>query len=79
MVCHRPYLIDLLLSKIPKDKLHYGKRVVSIAQDAHGAVIHCADGHTHFGSIVVGSDGAYSSVCARACANSSIGRAACPC
>lgn len=30
MVCHRPHLVDLLLSKIPKGKLHYGKRVVSV-------------------------------------------------
>ncbi|KAF9212588.1 hypothetical protein BGZ59_006568 [Podila verticillata] len=40
MVCHRSHLVELLLFKIPKDKLHYGKRVVSIAQDAHGGAIH---------------------------------------
>lgn len=38
------------------------KKVVKIDEQEDGVTIHCADQSTHVGHIVVGADGAYSSV-----------------
>ncbi|ORX85485.1 FAD/NAD(P)-binding domain-containing protein [Basidiobolus meristosporus CBS 931.73] len=58
----RPDLHALLLSRVPKEKVHLGKKVLSIEQDSDKVSIHCADGSTHTGDILIGSDGAYSKV-----------------
>ncbi|KAF9938500.1 hypothetical protein BGZ67_010727 [Mortierella alpina] len=52
----------LLLSHVPKEKMHMGKRVLSIEQNEFGVMIRVADGSTHHGDILVGADGAYSGV-----------------
>ncbi|KAI1297729.1 hypothetical protein EDD11_007009 [Mortierella claussenii] len=52
----------LLLSKVPVERIHYGKRVLSVGQSEHGALLRCADGSVHEGDILVGADGAYSAV-----------------
>lgn len=61
-VTSRPVLHDLLLRQIPSHKIHRGKKVVSIEQDESCVRIHCQDSTTYEGDILVGADGAYSSV-----------------
>lgn len=58
----RPALYALLLAKIPQEKLHFNKKVVSIAQSTDSVSVQCADGTTYSGDILVGADGAYSGV-----------------
>ncbi|KAF9343934.1 hypothetical protein BGX26_005013, partial [Mortierella sp. AD094] len=58
----RPKLYDLLLSRVPAEKIHYKKKVMSIAHNKEGAMIRCSDGTTYHGDILVGADGAYSGV-----------------
>ncbi|KAG0341045.1 hypothetical protein BG000_010394 [Podila horticola] len=58
----RPALYALLLAKIPQEKLHFNKKVVSIAQSNDSVSVQCADGTTYSGDILVGADGAYSGV-----------------
>ncbi|KAF9326053.1 hypothetical protein BG006_010496 [Podila minutissima] len=58
----RPDLINLLLTFIPAGKIQYNKQVLSTKQDGNKVVIQCSDNSLHVGSILVGADGAYSSV-----------------
>src|SRR5436190_24295274 len=58
----RPDLIDLLASKIPKSKHLMGKRVLNIMQNDQGVMVRVADGSTYHADILVGADGAYSSI-----------------
>ncbi|KAF9117008.1 hypothetical protein BGX27_007062 [Mortierella sp. AM989] len=63
IVFSRPELYDLLLSQIDPDKIHFGKKLVSIENLASGGVkIHCADSSSYTGDILVGADGAHSAV-----------------
>ncbi|GJJ74640.1 hypothetical protein EMPS_06998 [Entomortierella parvispora] len=62
MLFARPKLYDLLLSRVPVERIHYGVKVISTEQDSEGVTIHCADGSSHKGHILVGADGAYSKV-----------------
>ncbi|KAF9916345.1 hypothetical protein BX616_004012 [Lobosporangium transversale] len=61
-VIGRPDLIKLLMSRIPANRIHFGKRVLSTTQDEHQVIVKCADETTFTGSVLVGADGAYSSV-----------------
>ncbi|KAG0044409.1 hypothetical protein BGZ83_010354, partial [Gryganskiella cystojenkinii] len=58
----RPQLMDFLLARVPKEKFHFNKKVLSTIQNDEGAMIRCADGTTYHGDILVGADGAYSAV-----------------
>ncbi|KAF9114638.1 hypothetical protein BGX27_010215 [Mortierella sp. AM989] len=70
----RPTLYQILLSKVPKEKVHWGKRLVGFKQDEHSVEIECEDNLenddddaapnkvTFKGDILIGADGAYSSV-----------------
>ncbi|KAF9353013.1 hypothetical protein BGX26_009219 [Mortierella sp. AD094] len=58
----RPKFYDLLLSRVPAEKIHFKKKVLSIAHNKEGAMIRCSDGTTYHGDILVGADGAYSGV-----------------
>ncbi|KAG0093524.1 hypothetical protein BGZ93_009963 [Podila epicladia] len=58
----RPDLVNLLLTLIPTGKVQYNKQVLSTKQDGNKVVIQCSDNSLHVGSILVGADGAYSSV-----------------
>ncbi|KAF9956430.1 hypothetical protein BGZ65_002738 [Modicella reniformis] len=63
LVFSRPKLYELLLSKIPPNKVHFGKKVLSIRHPIEGGVvIQCSDNSSYLGDIVVGADGAYSAV-----------------
>ncbi|KAF9927046.1 hypothetical protein BGZ67_007780 [Mortierella alpina] len=71
----RPTFYDILLSKVPKEKVYWGKRVLSFKQDEHCVEIECQDNLdpsvdvesnkktvTFKGDILIGADGAYSAV-----------------
>ncbi|KAG0200264.1 hypothetical protein BGX28_006629, partial [Mortierella sp. GBA30] len=71
----RPAFYDILLSKVPKEKIHWGKRMVGFKQDEHSVEIECQDNldpsiHnveenkmvTYTADILIGADGAYSAV-----------------
>ncbi|KAF9115431.1 hypothetical protein BGX27_007806 [Mortierella sp. AM989] len=62
VVFSRPDFHNLLLSKVPAEKIHYGKKVASIEQSEDKAVLRCTDGTTYEGDILIGADGAYSVV-----------------
>ncbi|KAI8605424.1 hypothetical protein EDD21DRAFT_140714 [Dissophora ornata] len=63
VVFSRPKLYDLILSQLPPDKIHFGKKVLSIKHPLEGGVvINCSDNSSYLGDIVVGADGAYSAV-----------------
>ncbi|KAG0285917.1 hypothetical protein BGZ96_009921 [Linnemannia gamsii] len=58
----RPLLYDLILRQVPPEKLHFGKRVNIIADQGEMVVIETSDNMTHEGDILVGADGAHSTV-----------------
>lgn len=58
----RPQMHQLFLSKIPREKLHLGKKIESIEDSGENVTIHCADGSSASGDVLVGADGAYSGV-----------------
>ncbi|KAG0319832.1 hypothetical protein BG000_003778, partial [Podila horticola] len=62
LVFPRPELYDLLLSKVPKEKILSSKKVMSILQNKEGAMIRCSDNSQYHGDIIVGAHGAYSCV-----------------
>lgn len=51
-----------MLRQVPKDKIHFDKRVLTIKQEAERVTIHTADSSVYEGDILVGADGAYSAV-----------------
>ncbi|KAG0376747.1 hypothetical protein BGX24_007293 [Mortierella sp. AD032] len=62
IVFARPDFYNLLLSKVPREKVHFSKKVMSLEQNREGVMVRCADGTTYHGDILVGADGAYSGV-----------------
>ncbi|KAF9151495.1 hypothetical protein BG015_006594 [Linnemannia schmuckeri] len=61
-VVARPALYDLLLKLVPANKIHFGKRVLNIAEKDDIVSVHTSDNGVYEGDIVVGADGAYSAV-----------------
>ncbi|ETS86178.1 hypothetical protein PFICI_00006 [Pestalotiopsis fici W106-1] len=62
---HRAHLIDAIhdgLSAEAKSKIITGKRISDIISDDNGAVVHCEDGTSYEGDIVIGADGVHSQV-----------------
>jgi len=47
---------------VPKEKILFGKRIMSIEQNAEGVMIRTSDGYFHHGDVLIGADGAYSAV-----------------
>ncbi|KAF9901661.1 hypothetical protein EC991_005818 [Linnemannia zychae] len=62
MVFSRPELYDLLLAKIPAEKIHLSKKVVSMIQDDEAVAVRCQDNSVYVADLLVGADGAYSGV-----------------
>ncbi|KAG0076343.1 hypothetical protein BGZ90_008815 [Linnemannia elongata] len=64
VVFPRPEFYDILLSRIPSDKIFFGKKVSDIKEVTRDNKVEvtCADGSKYLGDILVGADGAYSSV-----------------
>ncbi|KAG0239283.1 hypothetical protein B0O80DRAFT_489465 [Mortierella sp. GBAus27b] len=61
-VFHRPDLYNVLLSRVPVEKISFNKPIAGILQDEHGVTIHTTDGETFQGDILVGADGVRSTV-----------------
>ncbi|KAG0296749.1 hypothetical protein BGZ96_008609 [Linnemannia gamsii] len=64
VVFPRPEFYDILLSRIPSDKIVFGKKVSEIKELTRDNKVEvtCTDGSKYLGDILVGADGAYSSV-----------------
>ncbi|KAF9917068.1 hypothetical protein FBU30_001027 [Linnemannia zychae] len=62
LVLGRPDLLQLLVSRIPPGKLVLGKRVLSTARTEFGVLVRCSDNTAYEGDLLVGADGAYSSI-----------------
>ncbi|KAG0313217.1 hypothetical protein BGZ99_009020 [Dissophora globulifera] len=62
VVVGRPDLLEMLVRHIPRAKLLMGKRVLSTSQTEHGVLVRCSDSSMYQGDILVGADGAYSSI-----------------
>ncbi|KAG9061271.1 hypothetical protein KI688_007609 [Linnemannia hyalina] len=58
----RPELHDMLFKKIPKEKIHMSKKIVTLDQDQDGVTVTFDDNTTARGDILVGADGAHSAV-----------------
>lgn len=58
----RPQLYNLLLRQIPRGRIYFGKKVLSMENGGNGVLIRCSDGYEADGDILVGADGAYSAV-----------------
>ncbi|KAG9061263.1 hypothetical protein KI688_007601 [Linnemannia hyalina] len=58
----RPELHDMLFNKIPKEKLHMSKKLLSFQQNQEGVMLRFSDNTTIHGDILVGADGAHSAV-----------------
>ncbi|KAF9349586.1 hypothetical protein BGX26_012127 [Mortierella sp. AD094] len=59
-VMSRPAFHKILLDRVPKGNLRFGKRVVETLQNPSGVSCKCSDGSTYYGDIIVGADGAHS-------------------
>ncbi|KAG0370579.1 hypothetical protein BC939DRAFT_443712 [Gamsiella multidivaricata] len=62
IILDRPAFYRCLLKNLPKEKILYGKKMASIEQDLTSATVRCVDGSSYKSEIVVGADGAYSTV-----------------
>ncbi|KAF9117952.1 hypothetical protein BGW39_001631, partial [Mortierella sp. 14UC] len=58
----RPMYYDIMLKQVPAHKIHFGKRVMNITEQDNKVTIHLSNNETFEGDIVVGADGAHSSV-----------------
>jgi 2-polyprenyl-6-methoxyphenol hydroxylase-like FAD-dependent oxidoreductase len=59
----RQNLLQILFNHIPeKTKVLVGKRFVKAESSADGIIAHCSDGSSYKGDIIIGADGAHSSV-----------------
>lgn len=52
----------MMLRQVPKDKLHFSKRVLTVTQEQERVTIQTSDNCVYEGDILVGADGAYSAV-----------------
>ncbi|KAG0277548.1 hypothetical protein BGZ95_005750 [Linnemannia exigua] len=62
LVFSRPEFCDVLLRQIPKDRISFNKRILKMRKCIDGTRIYCSDNSIYEGDIVIGADGAYSSV-----------------
>ncbi|KAK3817832.1 MAG: hypothetical protein J3R72DRAFT_480149 [Linnemannia gamsii] len=61
-IVSRPQMYNLLLRQVPKERVHLGKKVLTMDQGGNGVLIRFCDGSEAEGDILVGADGAYSAV-----------------
>ncbi|KAF9320550.1 hypothetical protein BG003_005733 [Podila horticola] len=55
-------LYNILRRQLPEEDIHLGKNIDSFEQDEASVTIHCSDNTKYRGDILVGADGAYSTV-----------------
>lgn len=53
---------DLLMKQIPSNKILFGRRVINILEKENKVIAQTADNRMFEGDILVGADGAYSSI-----------------
>ncbi|KAG0050744.1 hypothetical protein BGZ83_004491 [Gryganskiella cystojenkinii] len=58
----RPPFYSMLLRQIPPEKVHFNKKILQIVEMVDKVRIHCSDDSFYEGDILVGADGAYSTV-----------------
>ncbi|KAG0330270.1 hypothetical protein BG000_011765 [Podila horticola] len=58
----RPDMYDLLLRQVPQERIHMGKKFLSLLQNGDGVMARFSDNTTIHGDILVGADGAHSAV-----------------
>ncbi|KAF9982673.1 hypothetical protein BGZ65_002601, partial [Modicella reniformis] len=58
----RPKLYDLMLSRVPAHRISHEKKILHTEERQGRVLIHCVDGTSYAGDILVGADGAYSTV-----------------
>ncbi|KAF9104176.1 hypothetical protein BGX29_002270 [Mortierella sp. GBA35] len=58
----RPELYNLLFDRIPRHKIHMSKKLLSFQQNHEGVMLRFNDNTTIHGDVLVGADGAHSSV-----------------
>ncbi|KAF9970346.1 hypothetical protein BGZ73_006947, partial [Actinomortierella ambigua] len=61
-IIERPKLYDVLRSLVPANKIAFSKKVQSIEQDDEGVTVLCSDNTSYKGDVLIGADGAYSTV-----------------
>lgn len=61
-VFHRPDLYNILLARVPADKISFNKRVVETKDDEQGVTIITDDGEAFHGDILIGADGVRSTI-----------------
>jgi 2-polyprenyl-6-methoxyphenol hydroxylase-like FAD-dependent oxidoreductase len=61
-IISRPILVDILLRLVPANKISYSKKILQVRQEDNHVVIKCSDNSEYQSDILVGADGAYSSV-----------------
>lgn len=59
---HRAHLHEALLARVPDERVHFGRRLLRLAEDRNGVTLHFEDGSTHRADLVVGADGVRSVV-----------------
>jgi len=59
---HRAELQELLLSRVPEDRVHTGRRVVGFQVQETGVKVDLEDGEATAGALLVGCDGIHSAV-----------------
>ncbi|KAG0217018.1 hypothetical protein B0O80DRAFT_500814 [Mortierella sp. GBAus27b] len=62
LLCTRSRFYDILRGRIPPRRISYGKRVLRTEEKNDKIYIYCSDGTSYEGDILVGADGANSSV-----------------
>ncbi|KAG0228951.1 hypothetical protein BGW41_003227 [Actinomortierella wolfii] len=61
-IIERPKLYEIMQKLVPTNKILFGRKVLSIEQNDEGVMVRTADGYTFHGDVLVGADGAYSSI-----------------
>ncbi|KAI7824105.1 hypothetical protein BC939DRAFT_450580 [Gamsiella multidivaricata] len=58
----RPRLYEVMFDRVPAEKVFMNRKVLALEQNHLGVMIRCNDGSQYHGDILIGADGAYSSV-----------------
>ncbi|KAG0340679.1 hypothetical protein BG004_006323 [Podila humilis] len=61
-IVQRSEFIHLLLSKLPKKNVQWDRRVLEVVSGDMGVQCRCSNGHVEQGDILIGADGAHSSI-----------------